>query len=71
MTPDDTRGTTFHGTTILAVRKGNQTCVGGDGQVTMQNMVIKAGARKVRRLHDGKVLVGFAGATADAMTLFE
>lgn len=62
---------TFHGTTILAVRKGGKTCIGGDGQVTMQNMVIKATARKVRRLHDGKVVTGFAGATADAMTLFD
>lgn len=58
-------------TTILAVRKGGQTCVGGDGQVTLQNMVVKGGARKVRRLHDGKVLAGFAGASADALALFE
>ena len=62
---------TFHGTTILAVRKGGQVCVGGDGQVTMNNMVVKGGARKVRRLHDGKIVTGFAGATADAMTLFD
>lgn len=61
----------FRGTTILAIRKDGRLCVGGDGQVTMNNMIIKSGARKVRRLHDGKVIVGFAGATADAMTLFE
>lgn len=61
----------FHGTTICAVRKGGRVCFCGDGQVTMQNMIVKGGARKVRRLHDGRVLVGFAGATADAMTLFE
>ena len=67
----ESTGTTFHGTTILAVRKGTQVCIGGDGQVTMQNIVVKAGARKVRRLHDDKILVGFAGATADAMTLFD
>jgi ATP-dependent HslUV protease subunit HslV len=59
------------GTTILAVRKGGQVAVGGDGQVSMQNMIMKGTARKVRRLHDGQVLSGFAGATADAMTLFE
>ncbi|MCE5230378.1 ATP-dependent protease subunit HslV [bacterium] len=58
-------------TTILAVRKGGQVCVGGDGQVTLQNMVVKGGARKVRRLHEGKVLAGFAGASADALALFE
>lgn len=63
--------TTFHGTTVLALRKGGQVCIGGDGQVTMQNMVIKGTARKVRRLHNGQVLTGFAGATADAMTLFD
>jgi ATP-dependent HslUV protease subunit HslV len=62
---------TMHGTTIVAVRKGGQVCVGGDGQVTLDKLTIKAGARKVRRLHDGKVLVGFAGGTADAMTLME
>jgi ATP-dependent HslUV protease subunit HslV len=62
---------TFQGTTILAVRKGGVTCIGGDGQVTFQNMVLKGGARKVRRLHNGAVVTGFAGATADAMTLFD
>jgi ATP-dependent HslUV protease subunit HslV len=59
------------GTTILSVRKGNQVVVAGDGQVTMGNTVIKANARKVRFLSSGDVLVGFAGATADAFTLFE
>jgi ATP-dependent HslUV protease subunit HslV len=62
---------TMHGTTIVAVRKGKQVCVAGDGQVTLDKIRIKGGARKVRRLHDGKVLVGFAGGTADAMTLME
>ncbi|MEN6626712.1 MAG: ATP-dependent protease subunit HslV [Candidatus Sumerlaeia bacterium] len=63
--------TTIRSTTILAVRKGGRTCIGGDGQVTLQNMIVKGGARKVRRLHDGKVLAGFAGASADALALFE
>jgi ATP-dependent HslUV protease, peptidase subunit HslV len=58
-------------TTILAVRKGNLTVMAGDGQVSMDKVVLKHGARKVRRLLDGKVLAGFAGGTADAMTLFE
>ncbi len=58
-------------TTVLAVRKGSTVTLGGDGQVTMQNMVIKRGAKKVRRLYDEKILAGFAGATADALTLFE
>ena len=61
----------FRSTTILAVRKGGRICVGGDGQVSMNDMVVKETARKVRRLHDGQVLAGFAGAAADAMTLFE
>ena len=65
----------FHGTTILSVRRktpqGDQVAIGGDGQVTLGNIVIKGTARKVRRLHHGKVLAGFAGATADAFTLFE
>ncbi|HQS02269.1 MAG: HslU--HslV peptidase proteolytic subunit [Halothiobacillus sp. 24-54-40] len=61
----------FHGTTILCVRKNNQTVIGGDGQVTLGNTVIKGNARKVRRLYNGEVLAGFAGATADAFTLFE
>ena len=62
---------TFHGTTILSVRRGNAVALGGDGQVTLGNVVVKATARKVRRLHQDRVLAGFAGATADAFTLFE
>ncbi|MEQ8604911.1 MAG: ATP-dependent protease subunit HslV [Marivibrio sp.] len=61
----------MHGTTILAVRKGNQVVVAGDGQVTLGTTVFKSNARKVRRLADGRVIAGFAGATADAFTLFE
>ncbi|MDY7026162.1 MAG: ATP-dependent protease subunit HslV [Pseudomonadota bacterium] len=61
----------FHGTTIVSVRKGQQVVIGGDGQVTLGNTVMKGGAVKVRRLYHGKVLAGFAGATADAFTLFE
>ena len=59
------------GTTVLSVRKGDAVAVAGDGQVTFGDIVLKAGATKVRRLGDGKVLAGFAGATADAFTLFE
>ena len=62
---------TFHGTTILSVRRDGVVALGGDGQVTLGNIVVKASARKVRRLYQGKVLAGFAGATADAFTLFE
>ena len=61
----------FHGTTIVAVRKGNQVAVGGDGQVTLGHVVIKSTARKIRRLYKSQVIAGFAGATADAFTLFE
>src|SRR5258708_21490579 len=61
----------FHGTTILSVRRGERVAMGGDGQVTLGNMVLKASARKVRRLHHDRILAGFAGATADAFTLFE
>ena len=66
----------FHGTTIVSVRRkvagaADQVAIGGDGQVTLGNIVIKGTARKVRRLYHGKVLAGFAGATADAFTLFE
>jgi len=61
----------WHGTTILAVRKGGSTVVAGDGQVTMGQTIVKGAARKVRRLADGRVLAGFAGATADAFTLIE
>ncbi len=60
-----------HSTTILAVRRGNTVALGGDGQVTLGNTVMKGNARKVRRLYNGKVLAGFAGGTADAFTLFE
>lgn len=63
---------TWHGTTILGIRKGGQTVIAGDGQVTLGQTVIKPNARKVRRLgNDGKVIGGFAGSTADAFTLFE
>ncbi len=65
----------FHGTTIVSVRRktptGDQVAIGGDGQVTLGNIIIKGSARKVRRLYHGKVIAGFAGATADAFTLFE
>lgn len=61
----------FHGTTILSVRRGNIVALGGDGQVTLGSIVVKGTARKVRRLHQGKVLAGFAGGTADAFTLLE
>jgi len=63
--------TSFHGTTIVCVRRGERVAMGGDGQVTLGNVVIKASARKVRRLHNDRILAGFAGATADAFTLFE
>jgi ATP-dependent HslUV protease subunit HslV len=62
---------TFHGTTILSVRRGASVAMGGDGQVTLGSIVVKASARKVRKLHRDQVLAGFAGATADAFTLFE
>ena len=61
----------FHGTTILSVRRGERVAMGGDGQVTLGNVVVKASARKVRRLYQDRILAGFAGATADAFTLFE
>jgi ATP-dependent HslUV protease subunit HslV len=61
----------FHGTTIVSVRRGAQVALGGDGQVTLGNIIIKSSARKVRRLHHDKVIAGFAGGTADAFTLFE
>jgi ATP-dependent HslUV protease subunit HslV len=61
----------FHGTTIVCVRRGAQVAMGGDGQVTLGSVVIKATARKVRRLYGDRILAGFAGATADAFTLFE
>jgi ATP-dependent HslUV protease, peptidase subunit HslV len=61
----------FHGTTILCVRRGSQVALGGDGQVTLGNIVMKGTARKVRKLYQGKVLCGFAGGTADAFTLLD
>lgn len=61
----------IRGTTILSVRRGNSVVIGGDGQVSMGNTVMKGNARKVRRLYKGEVLAGFAGSTADAFTLFE
>ena len=61
----------YHGTTIISVRRGNLVAIGGDGQVTLGNTIVKGSARKVRKLYHGKVLAGFAGATADAFTLFE
>ena len=61
----------YHGTTILSVRRGASVALGGDGQVTLGNIVVKATARKVRRLYQEKILAGFAGGTADAFTLFE
>ena len=61
----------FHGTTILSVRRGASVALGGDGQVTLGNVVVKGGAKKVRRLYQDRILAGFAGGTADAFTLFE
>ena len=61
----------FHGTTILSVRRGASVALGGDGQVTLGQIVVKGGAKKVRRLHHDRILAGFAGGTADAFTLFE
>jgi ATP-dependent HslUV protease subunit HslV len=64
------RTPTIHGTTILAVRQGGHAAIAGDGQVTLGRTIMKHGARKIRRLHNGQVLAGFAGSTADAMALF-
>ena len=61
----------FHGTTILSVRRDKTVALGGDGQVTLGQVVIKGGAKKVRRLYQERILAGFAGGTADAFTLFE
>ena len=61
----------FHGTTILSVRRGQSVALGGDGQVTLGQVVLKGGAKKVRRLYQDRMLAGFAGGTADAFTLFE
>jgi ATP-dependent HslUV protease, peptidase subunit HslV len=61
----------FHGTTILSVRRGSSVALGGDGQVTLGQVVVKGGAKKVRRLYQDRIIAGFAGGTADAFTLFE
>ena len=61
----------FRGTTVVCVRRGEQVALAGDGQITMGNQIVKSGARKVRRLYKGAVIAGFAGSTADAMTLLE
>jgi ATP-dependent HslUV protease subunit HslV len=61
----------FHGTTILSVRRDGKVALGGDGQVTLGNVIVKGGAKKVRRLYQERILAGFAGGTADAFTLFE
>ncbi|ACR30438.1 ATP-dependent protease subunit HslV [Burkholderia glumae] len=61
----------YHGTTIVSVRRGDQVALGGDGQVTLGNIVMKGGARKVRRIYNNQVLVGFAGGTADAFSLLD
>ncbi|KAF0808186.1 ATP-dependent protease subunit HslV [Alcanivorax sp. S71-1-4] len=61
----------YRGTTIVSVRRGNSVVIGGDGQVSLGNTIMKGNARKVRRLYHGKVIAGFAGGTADAFTLFE
>ncbi len=61
----------FHGTTIVSVRRGDKVALGGDGQVTLGNIVMKGGARKVRRIYNNQVLVGFAGGTADAFSLLD
>ena len=65
------QGTAMHGTTIVAVRRGTRVAMAGDGQVTMDATIVKGGARKVRAIADGAILVGFAGGTADAFTLFD
>jgi len=64
-------GNTMHGTTIVAVRRGSQVAMAGDGQVTLEATIVKGSARKVRSIADGTILVGFAGGTADAFTLFD
>jgi len=69
--PESTQVEQFRGTTILSVRRGGRVVIGGDGQVTLGNTVLKGNARKVRRLYHDRVVAGFAGGTADAFTLFE
>lgn len=61
----------FHATTIIAVRRKGQVAIGGDGQVSLGNTIMKATAKKIRRLHDDRIVAGFAGSTADALTLYE
>ncbi len=68
---ENQQSNSWHGTTIISVRKGNEVAIAGDGQVSLGNTVIKGTAKKVRKLGDGSVIAGFAGATADAFTLFE
>ena len=68
---ENQQSNSWHGTTIISVRKGNEVAIAGDGQVSLGNTVIKGTAQKVRKLGDGSVIAGFAGATADAFTLFE
>jgi ATP-dependent HslUV protease subunit HslV len=70
-TPDAAPVPRFHGTTIVSVRRGASVALGGDGQITLGSMIVKAGAKKVRTLYQNRVLAGFAGSTADALTLFE
>jgi ATP-dependent HslUV protease, peptidase subunit HslV len=65
------RAKMFHGTTILSVRRGNEVAVGGDGQVTLENTIMKHTAKKVRKMHNGTVVAGFSGGAADALNLFE
>lgn len=71
MTDQNTYGPRIRSTTILAVRRDSQVAIGGDGQVSFHNTVLKAKTNKIRRLHEGRVVTGFAGSTADAFTLFE
>ena len=71
MADQDKSAAPWHGTTILAVRKGGSTVIAGDGQVSMGQTIVKGNAKKVRRLGNGQIISGFAGATADAFTLFE
>lgn len=71
MTEDKDNTMTFHGTTILAIRHKGKVAVGGDGQVTLNNTIVKHHAKKVRRIYNDKIIVGFAGATADALNLSE
>jgi ATP-dependent HslUV protease, peptidase subunit HslV len=67
----DSNATVLHGTTIVSARRGRSVALGGDGQVTLGHIIIKSGARKIRRLYHDKIIAGFAGGTADAFTLFE